>query len=260
MKKSNKIVLLIIFITTISMFLTGLSLLVDDGFITLHKDTKYLNDTDNQFDGIVEKLTGIPHDKSIIGYNENGTVRKYILGNQSSNDTVVVILGVHDLESGIHNATNKTLKEFNDNNQLRKKYVVYFVKINHDNPHYNTKEYNTNRHMGEMLANEFIVPDIKQYAPNLVMDVHEMEVYFDETTFLLAIGNDNLTQEESIKLAKMIGVKQHPGYSAGTSPEYVTEPIKDQGYTTMLFEVNQGYTKEQKEDYARKLVTALDEI
>ena len=35
MKKSNKIVLLIIFITTISMFLTGLSLLVDDGFITV---------------------------------------------------------------------------------------------------------------------------------------------------------------------------------------------------------------------------------
>ncbi|WP_295722179.1 hypothetical protein [uncultured Methanobrevibacter sp.] len=260
MKKSNKLVLVIISITILSIFLTGLSLLVDDGFITFHKDTKYLNDTDNKFDEIVEKLTGMPHDKSIIGYNENGTVRKYIMGNTSSNDTVVVILGVHDLESGIHNATNKTLKEFNDNNQLKKKYVVYFVKINHDNYHYDTEEYNTNRHMGEMLANEFIVPDVKQYSPNLVIDVHEMEVYFDETNFVLAIGNDNLTQEESIKLAEMIGVNQHPGYSSGTSPEYVTEPIKEQGYTTMLFEINQGYSKEQKENYARRLVTALDAL
>ena len=112
--------------------------------------------------------------------------------------------------------------------------------------------------MGEMLAYKYIVPDVSQYSPSLVVDIHEMEPYFDETTFLLAISDDAQSEQESVKLAKMIGVKQHPDFSEGTSPKWVTVPIKNQGYLTMLFEVNQGYTKEQKEEYARKLVTALD--
>lgn len=258
MKKSNIIVLFIIILTILAIIGTGFVSLVDEGSITIHPNTQYLNDTNNHFDELMEKITGHPYDQSIIGYNDNGTVHKYILGNTSSDNTVVVILGVHDLESGIHNATNQTIKEFNDKNILKKKYVVYFVKINHDNPYYDTTEYNTNRHMGEMLAYRFIVPDVSQYSPNLVVDIHEMEPYFDETTFLLAISDDKHSKQESVRLAKMIGVDQHPGFTEGTSPQWVTVPIKNQGYLTMLFEVNQGYTKAQKEDYAQKLVTALD--
>lgn len=258
MKKSNKLVILIISLTIFAIIGTGFVSLVDDGTIVLHPNTQYLNDANNHFDELMEKITGRPHDKSIIGYNDNGTVHKYIMGNTSSNNTVVVILGVHDLESGIHNATNKTIKEFTDGKQLHKKYVVYFVKINHDHPYYDTTEYNTNRHMGEMLAYKYIVPDVSQYSPSLVVDIHEMEPYFDETTFLLAISDDKHSEQESVRLAKMIGVDQHPGFTEGTSPQWVTVPIKNQGYLTMLFEVNQGYTKAQKEDYARKLVTALD--
>lgn len=260
MNKSSKLILLIIIITIISIFAAGLALLVDDGFITPHDNMKFLNDTDSEFDGIIEKLTGVPHDKSIIGYNENGTVSKYIMGNTSSDETVVIILGVHDLESGIHNSTFKTLQELNNTHQLNKRYVVYFVRINHDNFYYATEEYNTNRHMGEMLANAYIVPDVGQYSPDLVIDVHEMEVYFDETTFLLAISDDSESESESVRLADMIGVKQHPGYSAGTSPEHVTEPIKDQGFLTMLFEVNQGYTNEEKDNYSRQLINAIEDF
>ena len=46
---------------------------------------------------------------TIIGKNSNGTVYKMTYGNNSSSDTAVVILGVHSLESGIHNATNETI-------------------------------------------------------------------------------------------------------------------------------------------------------
>ena len=61
---------------------------------------------------------------SILGNNSNGTVYKTICGNASSNETEVLILGVHSFESGIHNATNKTIINLTKENTLNKKYIV----------------------------------------------------------------------------------------------------------------------------------------
>lgn len=197
-------------------------------------------------------------DKTIIGHNENGTVHKYFYGNQSSNETVVIILGVHDLESGIHNATNNTISNLSKENKLSKKYVVYFVKINHNQNKYNTSDYDTNRHMGEMLANRFIVNDVDQYNPELVMDVHEMEVYYDKTTFLLPITEDAKGESDAQIIANMMNVEKQATYSSGTSPQYVTEPIANKNIESMIFEVNQGYPQETKDDYALRLIRAIE--
>ena len=67
---------------------------------------------------------------SVIGSNTNVTVYKIICGNNSSDDTAVLILGVHSLESGIHNATNETIMNFTKENSLNKKFIVYFIKLN----------------------------------------------------------------------------------------------------------------------------------
>ena len=64
---------------------------------------------------------------TIIGNNSNGTVYKITCGNSSASDTAIVILGVHSLESGIHNATNETIINFTKENNLNKKYIVYFI-------------------------------------------------------------------------------------------------------------------------------------
>ena len=66
----------------------------------------------------------------IIGNNSNGTVYKITCGNNSSTDTAVLILGVHSLEGGIHNATYETIMNFTKENSLNKRYIVYFIKLN----------------------------------------------------------------------------------------------------------------------------------
>ncbi|MDD5959246.1 MAG: hypothetical protein ACI4RQ_00765 [Methanobrevibacter wolinii] len=255
MKKSHTLIIIIIIICCI---LGAISYIITDETTISDYDLQEHNSS-TVLDKLYHKINNkLYPDKSIIGHNENGTVHKYYYGNQSSNKTIVVILGVHDLESGIHNATNETLSNLTKENKLSKKYVVYFVKINHNQKKYNVSEYNTNRHMGEMLANRFIVNDVEQYNPQLVMDVHEMEVYYDRTTFMLPITEDSKGEQDAQKLANSIGVVKQSTYSAGTSPQYVTEPIANKNIETMLFEVNQGYSQEKKNDYALKLIQALD--
>ena len=95
---------------------------------------------------------------TIIGNNSNGTVYKITCGNESSNDTAILILGVHSLEGGIHNATNDTIIKFTKENNLSKKYIVYFIKLNFKDSGMNITDYDTNRHMGELLAHEYVVP------------------------------------------------------------------------------------------------------
>ena len=96
----------------------------------------------------------------IIGNNSNGTVYKIIAGNTQSSDTAVMILGVHSLESGIHNATYEAIMNFTKEGNLDKKYVIYFIKLNFKDSGMNTSDYDTNRHMGELLANDFVVPEL----------------------------------------------------------------------------------------------------
>ena len=200
-------------------------------------------------------------DPSIIGSNENGTVHKYILGNNSTNDTVVIILGVHNLESGIHNTTNQTLHDLNKS--LTKKYIVYFIdidesKVSQNSQKYNMTNYTANRNMGETLGSQFVIEDIPQYNPSLVLDIHEMEEYYDNTTFILPISTDNISMEIGREIANNMNMEFHSTYNYGSSPEYITGPLADKGITTVIFEVNQSYTPEIKLDYSNRLIQTID--
>lgn len=197
---------------------------------------------------------------TIIGNNSNGTVYKITCGNSSSDDTAIVILGVHSLESGIHNATNETIMNLTKQNLLNKKYVVYFIKLNFNDSGMNTSDYNTNRHMGELLASDYVLPDIEKYNPFVVIDCHEMEDYWDIQRYVGVMENKTTT---SLDYAKTIGENLNFTVSTvkgGTSPQWVTMPIYKKGNNVVLFETAQKDTPEQKMQTARELVRTLDSL
>lgn len=196
----------------------------------------------------------------ILGKNSNGTVYKITCGNNSSNDTAIVILGVHSLESGIHNATNETIMNFTKANDLNKKYIVYFIKLNFKDSGMNTSDYNTNRHMGEMLANEYVVPDIEKYNPYIVVDVHEMESYWDEQKYVGVLDNkSDIEKEYATRIADNL---DYPIFTinAGTSPEWVTVPIEKNRHNVLLFETPQKDSQNNKTHTAQVLVRTLDNL
>lgn len=197
---------------------------------------------------------------TIVGNNSNGTVYKIMCGNASSNDTAILILGVHSLEGGIHNATYASIMNLTEHDNLSRKFIVYFIQLNYEDSGMNTSEYNTNRHMGELLAYEYVVPDIENYDPYIVMDVHEMESYWDEQKYVGVLNNkSSVEMEYADTLSKAF---DYPIFriNAGTSPKWVTVPISKKGHDVILFETPQKNTQYQKSQTAVKLIKTIDSL
>lgn len=197
---------------------------------------------------------------TVIGNNSNGTVYKIVCGNNSSSDTAIVILGVHSLESGIHNATNESIMNFTKDNALNRKFIVYFIKLNFKDSGMNTSDYDTNRHMGELLANRYVLPDIEKYNPYVVVDVHEMESYWEDQRYVGILDNNSDVEKE---YAAEIGNNlSYPVFliNGGTSPEWVTIPISQKNHNTILFETAQIDTQYNKTLTARDLVRTIDRL
>lgn len=194
-------------------------------------------------------------EQTIIGNNTNGTVYKITTGNLNSNETAVLILGVHPREYEIHEVTNKTIANItgsDDTNNLTKKFVVYYV-VTDDNI---TSREDT-RHAGEELANKFIVPDIKNENPFVVVDIHEIDGYYEYSNFIYSISDNNQSQEYAEEISKEISVKNF-NFTEGTSPELVTKPIAEQGFNTLLFETAITNKIDEKQNISKKLIYAID--
>ena len=197
---------------------------------------------------------------TVIGENSNGTVYKITCGNNSSSDTAIVILGVHSLESGIHNATYEKIIKFSQENELNKKFIVYFINLNFEDSGMNTSDYDTNRHMGELLTNEYVLPDIEKYDPYVVVDVHEMEDYWEHQRYVGVLDNESdLTMEYAHRIGNNLSYPVLT-VNAGTSPEWVTIPISEKGHITILFETAQTDSQSEKAVTAEDLVRTIDRL
>lgn len=213
--------------------------------------TLILNESQQETETLDEYTT-------IIGKNSNGTVYKVTYGNLSSNNTAIMILGVHSLENGIHIATNESIMNFTKENTLKNRFVAYYIKLNFNDSGMNTSDYDTNRHMGELLANEFVVPDIEKYDPYVVVDVHEMENYWEYQKYVGVINNEsNVSMQYANEIASNLSFPVFP-ITGGTSPEWVTIPISNNRHEVILFETAQDDSMENKTRIASNLVRTVD--
>ncbi|MGB9838446.1 hypothetical protein [Methanothermobacter sp.] len=92
---------------------------------------------------------------------------------------------------------------------------------------------------GQLLARKFIVPDIKNEKPMLVIDCHENlngKVGYRYSRFLYPISKKQSTMryvKRFIERMPFLRVYRPP---VSTSPKYVTVPIASQGYDTIIYE------------------------
>ena len=193
-----------------------------------------------------------------IGKDKNGTVYKIIAGNESSNETVGLILGVHPREHEIHEAINSTIYNITGENgtqNLTKKYVIYYIKVK-DN--ITTRE--DTRPAGENLANKFIVPNIKKDNPFIVVDVHEINPDYEYSNFIFSLSNKSDEIDSYIsKLSNDVNLVDYE-FNEGTSPEKVTIPIANEGINTLLMETSITDPLMEKQKTAENLLESLDEL
>lgn len=204
-----------------------------------------------------EKKDRNQYNVSEVGGNENGTVYKIVAGNTSSNDTVGLILGVHSREHEIHDAVNKTIYNIssdNGTNDLSKRFVIYFIKVKD-----NITSREETRDAGELLANQFVVPNIKEDNPFVVVDVHEIDSNYEYANFIFSLSNNTVSNDYAENLSAELDIA-HYDFNEGTSPERVTIPIAKQGINTLLFETSIKDSLSKKDSVAVEFLRACDRL
>lgn len=193
----------------------------------------------------------IPQDSTSYGY-----VEKEFYGNQTSNQSIVLIVGVHPLENGIHAAIADVIS--NKSSNLSKRYVLYTVHVTQD-----ANDYSKGRMNGQLLAQQFIVPNVSSENLFLAVDIHENNYQSSGYTyyrFLYLISNTAKTSgyaDQIISEMPFLTIYSPPN---PTSTPYVTIPIANMGISTMVYETYLKDTAAQKASDARAFIDALDNI
>lgn len=192
--------------------------------------------------------------KNVIGSTNYGYVQKEVYGNQNSKQTIVLIIGVHPLENGIHTAIANALAS--KSSTLKKRYVLYYVHVTQ-----NASDYTLGRMNGQLLAHQFVVPDVPKEHPMLVVDNHENHYKnsgYAYPRFLYPISNTTITityAKEIISQMPFLVVYTPPN---PTSPQYVTVPIANYGIPTLIYETYTFDSTAKKASDANALINALD--
>ena len=192
----------------------------------------------------------------VIGSTSYGYVEKKFFGNQSSPQTIALIIGVHPLENGIHNVILNTLTS--KSLDLTKRYVLYQVTVTKD-----ANDYNNGRMNGQLLAQAFIVPDVAKENPFLVVDNHEnrgANSGYQYYRFLYLISNNADTTNYANQIIRQMPSLAIYSPPNPTSPSYVTIPIAKKGICTMIYETYLYDSVSKKTSDANALINALEGV
>ena len=193
-----------------------------------------------------------------VGSDENGTVYKIEAGNMSSNETVGIILGVHPREHEIHEAVNRTVYNITHENgtqDLSKKFVIYYIQTKD-----NITSREDTRDAGEKLAHKYVIPNITNDKPFIVVDVHEIDPDYEYSNFIFSLSNKTSKINSYIhKLSTDVNLVDYD-FDEGTSPEKVTIPIAKKWINTLLMETSITDDLTQKKKTAENLIESLDEL
>lgn len=193
-----------------------------------------------------------------LGSNDLGSVDLIgPIGNKNSNTKIAYIIGVHPLESNVHNALYNSIIAKSDS--LDYSYYIYRINV--------TKapdDYDIGRMNGQLLAKEFIVPDATSKDYNLVVDIHSNQGTsggsYEETNFIFAPLNDPASKIFADEIIAKIPPLVYYFPKSQTSPEYVTVPIIQSGTPAIIYETYRYESNEITVEYINKLIEVIDNL
>ena len=205
--------------------------------------------------------------KRILGKSSKGYVEKLYYGNLSSHKTIVLVVGVHVQEYGMHKAIYKSLAK--QNSKLKRKFVLYYIHVTKDKNNYEKSRMN-----GQHLC-KYIVNDISHEKPLITTDIHETNYKlsgYKYPRFIHMISNNhiksvkinkNLHKTSSLYLKRLLKLAPHIKRfdpQLGSSPAYLTVPIANKNLVSYIYETELSYSTSVKQSYADKYVKALDKV
>ena len=247
MKPRNLILLIIaLLVILLGLLIFNTSMILNNGNNQSKINDNVQNHTNNGFNTVD------------LGSNSRGTVELIgPIGNKNSNVKIAYIVGVHPLESKVHQTLFNSL--IAKSNSLNYCYYIYRINVT-DNP----DNYDIGRMNGQLLAKEFVVPDATSKGYNLVVDIHSNQGTkggsYKETNFIFAPLNDPSSKVFAEEIIAKIPPLLYYYPESQTSPNYVTVPIMKSGTPTIIYETYMYESIEITQDLVNKLILAIDNL
>ena len=191
----------------------------------------------------------------VLGNNSLGTVEKIIYGNESANNTIALITGIHPREKLAINPEIKAAKEYvKDHDDV--KIIHYQVNVTKD-----PKNYKKGRANGESLVHDFVNPDVTRSDADCVIISHSHVEWYGEGFYLATPEMDNASDNIAKKINKTSDFGYYPrtgneSYKS-TSAVLVSKPIAQAGYPTFVYEIPEDITKHDSTEWAKDLFDLL---
>jgi hypothetical protein len=211
------------------------------------------NNTNNTNSNGTNSTNGLS--TKILGSNNKGTVELIgAFGNTSSKIKIAYVIGLHPLESAVHNALyNAIISKSN----LKYCYYIYRINVTKD-----PSDYSEGRMNGQLLAEEFVLPHIISNNYNLVIDVHSNQGTtggsYEETNFIFAPLNHTASKIIADSIISKIPELTYYYPPSQTSPPFLTNPLVQAGIPTILYETYMYESASVTSNLVNKLISTVD--
>ncbi|MCL2115063.1 MAG: hypothetical protein FWH29_02450 [Methanobrevibacter sp.] len=193
----------------------------------------------------------------VLGENELGKVSlEGPYGNPNSENKIAIIVGVHPLEFKSHNSVLKYLKEYSSS--LNNSYYVYVIEVTKDKD-----DFDKGRINGQILARDYVVPDIISKNYSLAIDFHAHRGVYAENNFIIAPLNDEISKMIGMEIIKNISGMKILNFVAAdddhpTSPDYISIPILKNGTPSLIYETYINESENVTDRFVLEFLINLD--
>jgi hypothetical protein len=183
------------------------------------------------------------HQTSILANESIGYVTKEVDNLYESNNTMIIITGIHPRETLAINPEVESARLYALSHQVNM--IIYNVTVTED-----ANDFSKGRANGEKLVADYIVPDINTTNSKVVIISHSHNPDYGEGFYVATPEMD----DASVKLAtdiKNSGIEFNYYPVTGneeyksTSAVLVSKPVAQAGYPTLVYEIPENITSQE---------------
>ena len=203
------------------------------------------------------KVDSTQYESELLGSNELGSVYFHgPFGNSNSEIKIAYLIGMHPLESKSHRAL---FDKLTDKKDLKYCYYIYNISVN------DVSSESEGRLEGQLLAQEFVLPHIKDNNYDLFLDIHSNRGTlgpgnYEITNFVFAPGFDDKSSKIMNEIIDKIEDIVYYAPEHRTSPPFITEPASKAGIATVVYECYSYEPEEITYKLADELVSCVDNL
>lgn len=239
--KNNKILLIILVVVIALIAVFAAAMLTNNSQSVAYVQPQNSNNNANLQD-------------NVLGKESYGSVKiSGPFGNPNSNIKIGYVVGLHPLENQAHSAF---LNEFYDeSDDLDYAYYLYEINVTQDRD-----DYDNGRMNGQLLAQNYIVPDAIDKNLSLVVDVHSNQGNWDENQFIFSPNQMDVSKDYANQVVRDIGFSTYYIPPNPTSTDYLTLPLIEGGVPAFIYEEFDQNSFELMEDHMDELIEAVDSL